>query len=222
MAEKITRIESNRFVNICVSELEQEDRDRVVGYQDLPVTSLEEVVESITEFVPCLRDYVDTAKQFCRHNTELTPNESAAVYLYTMISPFYKKLNEVLRAQNPYAIKPWLAYLQLFFTAVEKIHSCSATVWRGVHGIIDSGFNEGEVHTWFSVNSCTRNVDVAGMFGAEIGTLFCIETIHAKDITMYSANQCEEEVLLLPGIRLRVKGKRSDLNGVPILHLQEW
>ena len=222
MAQNLAPMKRNRFVNSCVSELEQEDRDRILSYRDVPLKSLEDAVRSIIRFVPHVMDYAGTAKRLCRQDTELTIDESAAVYLYTMANTFYERLNAALRAQNPDALKPWFPYLKLFLTAVEKLPSRPATVWRGVAGVIGSGFDEKDEHTWFSPSSCTSKVDVAGMFAGIIGTLFCIKAIYAKDIAKYSANHSEEEYLLMPGTHLRVNGRRVDPNGVSIVDLDEW
>ena len=211
----------NRFVNSCVSELEQDGRDHIAGYEYLHIMSLEEAVHSIIPIVPDVMKYVDTARRLCRQNTELTIDESAAIYLYTMQNPFHQKLNQTLRAQEPRELEPWFGYVKLFLNAVEKLPSCRTTIWRGISSIIDTYFAEDGVHTWFSVNSCTSKIGVAGMFEGEIGTLLCIETFHGKDITAYSAKPDEDEVLLLPGIRLQVKDKFSE-NGILIVHLQEW
>jgi hypothetical protein len=221
MTQQVMPIGRNRFGNSVISELHQANRNTISGYQDLPLMSLEEAVQSIVPFVPHVMSYADTAKKFCRQNTTLSINESAAIYLYTMPIPFYKNLNKTFRAENPHALKPWFAFLKLFITALRKLPSHPTTVWRGVGGNIGADFAENDVHTWWSVNSCSSYVNVAGMFAGETGTLFCINVIHGKDITAYSANQSEEEIILMPGTRLCVKGMRPEPNGLSIVHLEE-
>jgi len=222
MAQQMLPTRRNRFWNSVVSELQEANRSPISGYQDLPLMSLEEAVRSIIQFVPEVMNYADTAKERCRQNSPLTINESAAIYLYTMPKPFYETLNKTLRAENPNALKPWFAFLKLFITALGKLPSCPATVWRGVWGNFGSDFVEDKVHTWWSVNSCTPCVDAAAFFACDTGTLFCIHTIHGKDIAAYSANHGEEEIVLMPGTCLRVKSTRSDPNGLSIVYLQEW
>jgi hypothetical protein len=185
--------------------------------------SLEEAVESIVPFVPHVKSYAKDAKERCRQNTTLTRNESAAIYLYTMDAPFFPALNEALRAENRQALKPWFAFLKLFITALEKLPSRPITMWRGVadkaHG---SGFVKLDMHTWWSVNSCSSYVDVAGIYVGPTGTLFCINAIRGKNITEYSAYHTEEEVILMPGTCLCVASTLSEPSGRSIVHLEEW
>ena len=54
------------------------------------------------------------------------------------------------------------------------------------------------------------------------GTLFAIETVHGKDISMFSATQEEEEVILLPGTRLRAKANTTQfLDKLFMTHFEE-
>ena len=213
---------SNRFVNASIQELQQVNRKVILGCKDVPLMSLEEAVETIAEFHPTIADDANRAKEFCKKNTTLKINESAAIYLYTMNKPFYPALNRALRSENPQALGPWLAYLKLLLTALRKLPSCSTTVWRGVAGDIGSDFDKNSIHTWRGINSCSSEVNVAACFAEEKRTFFCINTIHGKDITKFSANQDENEVVLMPGACLRVQSTSSGINGLYLVHLNEW
>jgi hypothetical protein len=222
MAQQKTSTRRNRFWDSTISELQEANHNPVLGYRHLPVVSLEEAVKSIDRFVPHIEDYVEKAKEGCKKNTPLTINESAAIYLYTMPDCcFHDRLNKACRTGNPYALEPWFPFLKLFITALRKLPSCSTTMWRGVGDITGSDFLEYDVHTWWSVNSCSSRVNVAGIFAGETGTLFCINAIYAKDITAYAANQDEEEFVLMPGTFLRVK-RMDEENGRCIVLLEEW
>ena len=72
------------------------------------------------------------------------------------------------------------------------------------------------------MNSCSSRVTVAGCFAGQNGTLFCIHALRAKDITAYSANQTEEEIVLLPETRLRVKSTLIEPDGLSVVILGEW
>ena len=211
-----------RFVDPSIQEFQQINRKSLSACENLSPMSLEEAVETIAEFYPTVVDDAKKAKEFCRQNTILTINESAAIYLYTMNRPFYPALNHELRAENPQALGPWLAYLNLLLTALRKLASCSTTMWRGVAGEIGSEFNENTIHTWGSITSCSSQINVAACFAGEKGILFCINAIHGKDITKFSANQDETEIILMPGTYLRVKSTSFDLNGFYIVQLNEW
>ena len=193
-------------MNNTLSELQEANRSPIEGYQDLPVLSLEETVEKIIPFIPRVTDYVATAKKDCNRNSSLlTWDQSAAIYLYSMPISFYSRLNEALRAKNRNALKPWFAFLKLFTSALEKLPSIEKTVWRGVNGDVGSVFADGEVHIWWSITSCSLDLDVVKQHLGDIGTLFAIDTIHGKDISAFSTFSTEKEIVLMPGTRLRAK-----------------
>ena len=211
-----------RFVDDNIQELQQMNRKSLLGCENLPFMSLEEAVKTIADFQPTVTDDSKKAKEFCRKNTILTLNESAAIYLYTMDRPFYSALNQALRAENPQALEPWSAYLNLLITALRKLPSCSTTMWRGVAGDIGSEFNQNTKHTWGSITSCSSQINVAACFAGQKGILFCINAIHGKDITKYSEFQGESEIILMPGTRLQVQSTSFDLNSFYIVQLNEW
>jgi hypothetical protein len=213
---------NKRFVSNTVSEFQEANRTPISGYKDLPAKSLEEAVESIAEFYLGVVNDAKKAKDLCRKNDVLSPNESAAIYLYTMNTSFNEKLNEALRAENPQAMTPWLPFLKLFINALEKLPSCTRTVWRGVRGNIGSDFGEKTEHTWWSINSFSSQIKVAECFAGENGSLFCIHTIYGKDIAAYAVKQDEEEVVLMPGTRLCVQSTSILDNGFFLVHLNEW
>ena len=209
-------------MNDSVQELQQMNRKSLSECKNVSLASLEIAVETIAEFHPTVTDDASRAKESCRKNTILTINESAAVYLYTMNRPFYPALNQALRAENPQALGPWLTYLKLLITALRKLPSCSITMWRDVASDIGSDFNQNIIHTWGSINSCSSKINVAACFAGQKGTLFCVNAIHGKDITMYSEFQRENEIVLMPGNRLQVQSKSFELNGFHIIRLNEW
>jgi hypothetical protein len=225
MAQPMAPIRSGRFVSNYNPELQQTDWNPICGYKDRNLKSLEEAVESIAEskLVENIREHAKEAKQRCTKNTRLTPNESAAIYLYTMNTPFYETLNGVLRVENPPDLVPWFDFLKLFITALTRLPSRKATVWRGITNITASNFGVDNMFTWWNVNSCSVYASVAAGFTCDMGVLFCINTINGKEISVYSsAKNGEEEVILMPGTRLRVKDKTFDVHGFSVVHLEEW
>jgi hypothetical protein len=79
--------------------------------------------------------------------------------------------------------------------------------------------------TWWGVSSCTSSLSVlaspqyAGTSGSR--TVFSIETNSGKLIRAHSHFQQEDEILLPPGIYLKVIDKLSSADGLHIIHLQE-
>ena len=192
---------NNRFVTSHFSELEQTNRSPIFDYEDSPLLTLEEAVDEIT---PSIKNYVATAKKKCnRRSILLTRDESASIYLYSMSSSLYFHLNDALRAEDREKLKPWFPFLKLFITALKKLPSVTETVWRGINFDDTSTFADDDEHIWWSVNSCSKALDVVQRFLGEKGTVYAINAIDGKDISAFSSNEDEHEVILMPGTCLR-------------------
>ena len=213
----------NRFVNNVLTELMEINRCPIAGYEDSPLLTLEEVVEAITPPIVGAMDYVAIAKNNCyKQSTWLTQDESAAIYLYTMSTPFFSNLNTALRAENREALKPWFAFLKLFMTALKNLPSTWQTVWRGVNYDDTLAFVDDDVRIWWSVNSCSTNPDSVEPFLGENGTLFAIDSMYGKDISEFSAMPNEQEIVLMPGTRVRRKREPLNFNDrLFVVHLEE-
>jgi hypothetical protein len=216
-------MEHERFIDSDFSELEEANSSPIHGYQDLPVLTLEEATETLTPLVPGVTDSVSKAKERCnRSSTVLTKDESAAIYLYSMPILFFSRLNKALRAKKRHALKPWLPFLKLFINALEKLPSTRQIVWRGVSGNVGKIFADGDVHIWWSVNSCSMDLSVVKIYLGETGTIFAIDAIQAKNISKFSVFSTEQELVLMPGTRVRAKSSSIDLvDRFFIIHLEE-
>jgi NAD:arginine ADP-ribosyltransferase len=221
MAASPTPFGNNRLFSSLL-EFQEANCSPIIDCMKTRLLSIEEAVTFVPEFVADVDSYAATAEASCRKNSILTINESAAIYLYTTMKPFYAELNEGLRIQNASTLNPWFPFLRLLLTALKQLPSFSAILWRGVGNTIGDEFAESIVHTWSSVNSCSSCVIVTGCFSGQMGTLFCIRAIRGKDITAYSANQSEKEIVLLPETRLRVKSALFDSHGRSVVNLEEW
>ena len=119
-------------------------------------------------------------------------------------------------------MKPWFVYLKLFMTALEKLPPLTGIIWRGVYGDVGSDFNDDDVITWWSVNSCSKTIKVVEWYIGKKGTIFAIDVRHGKDISEYSAFKEEQEVVLMPGSQVRVKSKTLNFdNRLFIVHMEE-
>jgi hypothetical protein len=213
----------DHFVNSTLSELEEANSSPIDGYQHLPLLTLEEATETLIPLVSGVTDSVSKAKMQCnRSSTSLTWDESAAIYLYSMPIPFFSRLNKALRAEDRHALKPWLAFLKLFITALLKLPSTEKTVWRGVSGDVGTVFDDGDVHIWWSVNSCSPDISVVKQYLDNSSTLFAIDASHGKNISEYSIFHSENEIVLMPGTRVRAKAHSLSLEDrFFLVHLEE-
>lgn len=214
---------SDRFIDGALSKLQDANRSPIFGFQHYPLVSLEIAVKNIIPLVPELTTYLPLAKKHCnRRHSSLTFDESAAIYLYTMPTTFFSRLNERLRDKNRDVLKPWFSFLRLFIHALEKIPSKPQIVWRGVQGDVGNSFVENARHTWWSVNSCSSGLNVIEVYLGDTGTVFAINASAAKDISEFSAFPEEREVILMPGTEMLVKSTRlSFKNSLFIVHLDE-
>ncbi|CAF1003968.1 unnamed protein product [Adineta steineri] len=213
----------NRFINRTLSELQEVNRSPIFGYEDSPILTLQESVKKLIPLVPNVLAYVMRAKnKYSRYSDLLTRDESAAIYLYSMPSSFYSSLNSTLRAEDRHALKPWFTYLKLLMTALKKLPSIKAVVWRGVYGDVGSVFAKDNIDMWWSVNSTTMDLKIVEPFLGEHGTLFTIEAICGKDISQFSASPEEREVILMPGTCLRARTEALNfIDRLFIVHLNE-
>ena len=212
------------FVHSGVFQRNNVNCSSIYGYQNVLVVSLQEAVKNIAADVPGVEALASQAKKECfKDNSELTLDESAAIYLYTMPKPFNSKLNEKLRGGNRDELEPWFPFLKMFFTALGKLPSLMTTVWRGVTSDIGYNFVADDVFTWWTVNSCSKDLKTIEFYLNDTGTVFAIETLHGKDIAIYSAIPDEQEVILLPGTRVRLKCDPLEIKNRPfIVSFKEW
>ena len=204
-------------------------------YLRAPTTSIDEALKPVSSRLNNLETYVSTAKyKFNNKNvSNLTQDEAAAIYLYTIQWPvgqqsLYVIFNQDLRTKNRSTIEKWQLYLKLLMSALNKLPSQRLTVYRGVNKDISKDFTEGTQFVWSSATSCTRDASVAPYFANnsnDIGTLFQIEVSSGRDISSFSEFPKEEEVLIRPGTKFLVtKGPMlHTLHGknLYVIHLKE-
>ncbi|CAF1328247.1 unnamed protein product [Adineta steineri] len=200
------------------------DRDAIDSYLNSPLVSFEEAIVPINNLVPGIAQYAATAKLLSTAPADsLTEEESAAIYLYTMDSPLYGKLNSVMRSTHINHLKPYFLYLKLFCTALRKLPSEKATVWRGIRANISSTYVKGNYIVWHSPSSGSTDASVVTNFLDKNSkcTLFQIDCRYGRSISKYSAFPTENEILLMPGTKLLVRNNPLQFNGFQLVQLEE-
>jgi len=197
----------------------------IEGHEKMPLVSLEEAVQPLLPILPDIRRKVHTAKLRCKNPADgLTPDQSAAIMLYTMEwepqdQCLYFALNARLRAADRKLLKPWFLYLKLILTGLSRLPSIERTVYRGVKRDLSSTHYESQQFFWWGFSSCTTNMNVlkADEFLGNSGvrTFFLIDCVNGKDIRNHSYYEKEEEILLLPASYFQVA---SCLEMAPDLH----
>lgn len=216
----------NRFADI---DLSLKRLPPVYGYRSQKLIPIEKALESIQSEIDQLPYYIKVAKQHCHFPSEhgLTQDESAAIYIYTMEwgdTSLYCVLNKALRSENRQALKIWFPYLKIFDTALDKLPTIKAVLWRGVNLDIGKNFTKNQLVTWWSISSCSSSVNVIKNFlgNDKNSTLFLIEAVNGKKISDYTQYENENEVILRMGTQLHVKcDALEQSNGSYIVHLTE-
>ncbi|CAF1658707.1 unnamed protein product [Rotaria magnacalcarata] len=219
----MAQLQCNRYISETLEGIQDFDLNPIQGYETKPLVSLEETTAMLVGLIPDIMKYVSVAKDKCNANADpLTRDESAAIYLYTMPKCVFRLLNNALRTQDRHKIAPWLSYLKLFIGALKKLPSCNGTVWRGAS--LDDGiiFTDGDIHTWWTVNSCSTDLQIIELYLGDKGTVFAIDAIEAKNISAFSAFPVERELILMPGTRVWPLSKKLNFKDQYFLvHLKE-
>jgi hypothetical protein len=202
------------------------------GYNDEPLTSLEDAIQPVRHLLSNIGATIRVAKENAqqRHGI-LSIDESAAIQLYTMETLpldrcLYYILNKALRSVNRRELIPWFRYLKLLMTALWKLPSVRCTVWRGIKDIdLSKQYQEGQCYTWWNFSSCTETLTVMKMpqFLGNNGlrTLFSIDCLNGKEIQEHSYVRSENEILLPPATYFKVLGKVNPAPDLHIIHVQQ-
>ncbi|CAF1380660.1 unnamed protein product [Adineta steineri] len=207
--------------------------ESINGYKQEQLLSLEEACQPLHNILGTeLQLYITIAKLNSKQpRHELTRDESASIYLYTMEwnqpeNSHHVLLNQALVAIDRKQLQYWYKYLKLFFTALFKLpYAEYDTVWRGISKDVTEYYREGDKTTWCSLTSATSSFNIlqSPMYlGREkVQTIFQIKTRNGKSIREHSHLENDKEILLLPGIVLKVMGTSKQGDGIHIIHLHE-
>lgn len=204
----------------------------IEGYNNEPLTSLEDAIRPVRHFLGNSDVTIIVAKQNAkkRHGI-LSIDESAAIQLYTMETLplercLYFVLNKTLRSENRRELMPWFRYLKLLMTALWKLPSVKRTVWRGIKDVdLSDKYQEGQCYTWWNLSSCTETLNLmqrSQFLGNDgLRTLFNIDCITGKEIKEHSYVHTENEILLPPATHFKVLGKINPAPNLHIIHVRQ-
>ncbi|MFF0579789.1 ADP-ribosyltransferase domain-containing protein [Streptosporangium saharense] len=196
----------------------------ITGVFDTPLMDFVKAVEPVAELLSGLDRYVKRAHLFGVEKAgTLSAEETAALYLYTCESSFYRQINATLRHPDRDRIVPYLPYLRLLFEAVSNLPTRKEPLWRGVSLDLRAQYPLGRTVTWWGVSSCTSEPDVARAFLGRRGkrTLFEVHPVRAVGIRAFSAFTGEEEFILTPGTQLKVTNVKTERGGLCTVQLTE-
>ncbi|GAA2404757.1 hypothetical protein GCM10010191_10610 [Actinomadura vinacea] len=200
----------------------------ITGVFDTPLMDFREAVAPVAELLSGLDRHVRMSHEFGKRQADgvdhlLSPDEIAALYLYTCESAFYRKINATLRDPDRTKAVPYLGYLRLLFSAVSRLPARTKPLWRGVSLDLRAQYPRGRTVTWWGVSSCTSELGVAKGFLGSRGkrTLFEVTPARAVGIRNFSAFTGEEEFILAPGTQLKVTDVKAERGGLCTVKLTE-
>ena len=211
-------------------------RSPIGGFSRYEVKTLSESLRPLLQIVPRVATYRGVAQDGATNVIDgLTPDQSAAIALYTMEwTPFYESiyylLNTNLRDENRDALKPWFLYLKLLITALQRLPRPEGRIeiYRGINfeTVADRDqYQVGKKIIWWGFSSCSADRMIAerDQFVGEGGlrTLLIIDSFSGVDIKNHSHFKKEKEILLLPATKVKVVNREEDPSGLFLIYLEE-
>ncbi|CAF3102666.1 unnamed protein product [Rotaria sp. Silwood2] len=201
------------------------------GYLNEPLVSLEEALQPFHGQIDQLAYYIKEAKTKCHYPSEhnLTRDESAAIYIYTMKwdnKCLYDHLQEAWSFEDKSQMKPWSKYLRLFKSACDKLPDTKKEIWQGTpfdEALIEK-LSTKSPSLYSSMGRCLlssrETEDYLRKNGNAKIILIGYESVNGKSIAGYSANP-RNEVMLFPGVKLGLASYNViDDNDSLTLHLK--
>ncbi|CAF2049678.1 unnamed protein product [Rotaria magnacalcarata] len=214
----------NRFIRF---EYNNKKLQPIDNFKDESILSIDVTLQSVLSIVDRLNHYIEDAKHSRHYPSDhgLTEDEAVAIYLYTNDwgdQSLNRVLNSTLQSESQTALKSWLSFLQLFNAALGKLSTAHNTIWRGLTIDVVEKLNENEDLILCSIISCSSSSTVIEHLLDDKSILCSIKSFSGKNIQGYTTKNEEDEVLLLPGTRLRVKCKQlNNEKNKPIIYLEE-
>ncbi|CAM4841820.1 unnamed protein product [Rotaria magnacalcarata] len=205
-AERNRLFALDRFIDVDIYSR----KTSLLNASDLmkPLVSLELALDSIIPKIDS--HYIEKAKSSCHFPSEhgLTHDESAAIYFYTLrLDEYcvYDRLNQSLQSENQSQITPWLMYLTLLKSALDKLPNVTKTIWRGMHGNIRILKEMNPDIMWCTMSSASTTYEAIQNYLGPNATLLRIDSITGKNVTGYTTSVFDE-VLFWPGTKLHMDG----------------
>jgi hypothetical protein len=183
-----------------VNNKSQQILDPISAYINGPVLSLIVACQPLHDLVEHLASAIKFAmKHAVKHTQDLSKDESASIYLFTLKWPssslsFSTILNQALQNSDRRLRKPWLPYLNLFLTALLKLPDFNGTVWYCVKENLSEHYKDGEKRVWWTATSCTSSLTSLDWESNDPCTVFSIETSQGKYISNYSYFRSNDDV----------------------------
>lgn len=201
-----------RSIDMLNEPLIEENPRKVSFNENSTILNIDKAIEPLREFFPNLQHFLDLIKEKCvQPHDGLTPDESAAIMLYTIDSEpveqcFQYVLNEILRKKDSKKLQLWIFYLDLFFRGISRLKSISKKIYRSIEFDLTETYPLHRRFTWWSFALCRSSMDNDDTWknSTKKRTLFSIDCQSAKDISHHTFYDGEDQILLLDGSQFQV------------------
>ncbi|CAF4647627.1 unnamed protein product [Rotaria sp. Silwood1] len=198
----------------------------IEDYGKKPLVTLEKALEPLRPLIDNFEILPWTAKSIMRQPTyDLNYDEAGAIYLYTIWrskedQTIPSQLNKALRSGERNRLNAWSSYLHLLVVALNKLPPMRGTIWRYGRGDVTNNYQKDCI--WLGFSSCVGPMsNVTNQGKDSVYTVFEIKCINGKAICNYSEFPQDDEVILMPGTRLRVMRKEDLTTRLKKIYLQE-
>mmetsp|Transcript_63025 Transcript_63025/g.176278 ORF Transcript_63025/g.176278 Transcript_63025/m.176278 type:complete len:772 (+) Transcript_63025:110-2425(+) len=200
------------------------------GLFGLPVAPLLDSTASLFHVLGGLQGTVVDALQFARNRVStqgpdpygLTEDMIAGINVYTS-EVLHSAVNQCLRSGNDFVVKSFFPFLRLLLAALERLPDYSGQVYCGARKDLSNSYPMGSQLSIWSFQSAMTDADALAddTFLGKSGTrsLLCIRVTGGKDISAYSANVQEKEILIPAGCTFTVEDVVSNSSGEDCLKL---
>ncbi|CAF1479960.1 unnamed protein product [Rotaria sordida] len=182
------------------------------GYLKEPLVSLEEALEPFNGKIDQLSNYIKEAIMKCHYPSEhnLTRDESAAIYIYTMEwgdKCLRDHLQAALNSNDRSTLKPWFKYLKLFKSGLDKLPTAKTEIWQGApfDEKLKEQLNTEPLSVYSSMCSCSPSAnEITNYLQKTAGKniiLVGYQSVNGKLVNGYTANNVQEAIMW-PGIKL--------------------
>ena len=136
------------------------------------------------------------------YNDALQPLHIMALYLYTSNFTIFQSVNRTLIDWKNNQV--FHGFIQCLYQAIKTLEPCDATeVYRGVNTCFDiEMYKIGTIMQWNTFSICSREYSTTTeLITQNKGIIFVIKSKVAKDVSKFSKNKQNCEVVFLPGTR---------------------
>ena len=161
--------------------------------------------------------------------SEVQRNHRFAIFIYSIESNVYRRLNSALRARAGPSFEAWAPYLWHLSQALQALPDVSTTVYRGMNAPNLAEYQRSKRVHWSGFSSTSTSASVSScppFYHGPPGVVFQLTVQNAKNIQPFSVLPHEAELLLSPNMEFVVAKELHEptegpLRGCRVIEMQQ-